>query len=507
MTEWIGWAASGAALLVVLVATGLWMVGRFAKKARGKPGHMIPWGDETAYDKLMADKEEAHPGLSGIRLVPNEHEALAIRIALARGAERSLDLMYYIWEDDLCGRLMASEILAAADRGVRVRILIDDVNMLGRVPAYRSMDRHPGIEVRLFNPIRNRDWSVLRGIELMMNLLPYNRRMHNKMFIADYRIGVTGGRNVGDSYFGAPKSGGMCFDDLDALVAGSVLRGMGELYDNFWNSNVALPLRTIRLGKDTRLKRFRSFIARFLAEPANRKRIEDMSVPVLEGTTETLKLDLLRWIDSLEFLGDPPEKALRERRNGWLPGSLMPIVNSATRELRIMTPYLVPGKRGLAQLVALAEKGVDIEIITNGLGRSDSVLVYGAYRWYRPRRLKAGIRLVEAARPDNPNTMLHAKTFVVDGKVAFVGSFNFDMRSAFMNTELGLVFKDPVLIDELQKLFDAAGAPQRGWRVSRDGKLLRWTRGAETTHLEPGTNWWKRALTFCIGHMPIHGFL
>src|SRR5690606_34738915 len=145
--------------------------------------------------------------------------------------------------------------------------------------------------------------------------------------------------------------------------------------------------------------------------------------------------------------------------------------------------------------------------VTNGLGRSDSVLVYGAYRWYRPKLLAAGIRLIESAHPDEPDTMLHAKSFIIDGRQAFVGSFNFDLRSAFLNTEVGVTFDDPVLIEELTAIFDAACAPRRGWRVSREGRLLRWTRGEVSTRSEPGTNAWKRALTFCIGHLPIHGFL
>ncbi|WP_068296607.1 phosphatidylserine/phosphatidylglycerophosphate/cardiolipin synthase family protein [Pararhodobacter sp. CCB-MM2] len=507
MNSWSDWIVGALVLALVLVVVSLWAAGRFAKVRRGNVSHMIPAGDEAEYDRLLEPLEREHVGLSGVRLVPDEAEALALRLSLARKAERSLDLMYYIWEDDLTGRMLAREVLAAADRGVRVRMLIDDVNMIRRVPAYRALDRHPSIEVRLFNPIRNKDMGLLRGAEMIINLLPYNRRMHNKMFIADNRIAITGGRNVGDPYFGAQKGTGICFDDLDIVLAGPVLRSMGSLYDSFWNSDVALPVRTLRLGKQTRLRRFRTYLDRFLGGPSNRERLNRMGLPGPEKAIECLGVDRLDWIDGLEFIADPPEKALQARREGWMPGKIMPVVRSAKKSLRIMTPYLVPGKRGLKTLIELAESGVEIEIITNGLGRSDSVLVYGAYRWYRPRLLKAGIKLVEAARPDQPDTMLHAKTFIVDDERAFVGSFNFDMRSAFLNTELGVLFDDAKLIGQLNDIFDETCAPERGWRVSRDGHVLLWTRGEQSTHLEPGTNWWKRALTFCIGHMPIHGFL
>lgn len=507
MNPWLEGALWALGILVVLAVAGLWLAGRFAKTRHGKASSVLPQGSDTDYDRLLEPLERAHLGHSGMRLVPDEREALALRLSLARGAERSLDLMYYIWEDDVTGRLLAGEVLAAADRGVRVRMLIDDVNLIRRVPAYRALDRHPSIEVRLFNPIRNRDRSLLRGLEMVVNLMPYNRRMHNKMFLADNRLAITGGRNVGDPYFGAQRGAGITFDDLDVILAGPVLRSMGDLFDAFWNSNVALPVRSLRIGRATRLRRFRLYLQRFLNEPRNRSLIERLRLPPAETAIESLGIERLDWIEGIEFIGDPPEKALQRRREGWMPGSIMPVVRSAKRKLRIMTPYLVPGKRGMAALIELAEAGVEIEIVTNGLGRSDSVLVYGAYRWYRPRLLKAGIRLIEYARPDQPDTMLHAKSFIVDDERAFVGSFNFDLRSAFLNTELGILFDDPDQIRRLDAIIDEACAPGQGWRVSRDRHLLLWTRGEERTHREPGTNWWKRALTFCIGHLPIHGFL
>lgn len=503
---WLVWLAIVLIALAVAGVVSLWTAGRYARRRRGKPATALPVAEDvTVLDRLLAPLVRAHPGRSGLRLVPDSAEALSLRLAMAGAAERSLDLMYYIWEDDLSGRMLAGAALAAADRGVRVRMLIDDVNLIRRDPAYRALDRHPRIEVRLFNPIRNRDRGIRRGLELLFNLMPYNRRMHNKLFIADGRLAVTGGRNIGDAYFGIERGRGIHFDDLDVLAAGPVLRSMSDLFDRFWNSGSALPLRGLGFGKSSRLRRFRQRLARYLGEPANRARLESLAMP--EPGPEVLGLDRLRWTPSLAFLGDPPEKSLGTRRDGWLPSALLPILRSARHELRIMTPYLVPGIEGMAELVALARSGVDIEIITNGLGRSDSMLVYGAYRWYRPRLLAAGIRLVESAHPEQPDTMMHGKAFLVDGQRAFVGSFNFDLRSAFLNTEVGVTFEDAELIAGLTGILDAASAPRRGWRVSREGRLLRWTRGDETTRMEPGTNAWKRVLTFLIGHLPIHRFL
>ncbi|MFN4099779.1 MAG: phospholipase D-like domain-containing protein [Pararhodobacter sp.] len=506
--HWSGWLVLALLAALLLLLAGLWAAGRFVRLKRGRPSAVLPTAPgETALDRLLEPLERAHAGQTGLKLLPDAREALALRLSAMRSAERSLDLMYYIWEDDLTGRLMAEAALAAADRGVRVRMLIDDVNLIRRDPAYRALDRHPKIELRLFNPIRNGHNAVLRGLEVLFNLMPYNRRMHNKLFIADMRLAVTGGRNVGDAYFGARSGKGLDFDDLDVLVAGPALRGMGALFDRFWNSDVALPTRKLFLGKTSRLRRYRHRLARYLSQPENRKRLAKLALPPPDAGTAPLDTDGLHWSGGIEFLADPPEKTLGTRRNGWLPGALVPILRSAKRELRIMTPYFVPGARGMEMLLDLAKQGVQIEIITNGLGRSDSVLVYGAYRWYRPKLLDAGIRVFEAAYSDQPETMLHAKTFLVDGERAFVGSFNFDMRSAFLNTELGVVFDDPALVTELTGLFDTACTPRRGWRVSKDGRFTRWTRGAESTRHEPGTNWWKRGLTFCIGHLPIHTFL
>ena len=504
---WLWWGLGALAVAGLLALVALWSAGRFAKLKRGKPAHMLPTGEETALDALLEPLERANPGLSAARLIPGEREALALRLALARGAGRSLDLMYYIWEDDLCGRLLAQEVLRAADRGVRVRMLLDDVNILNRDPAYRALDRHPRIEVRLFNPIRNRDRGILRGLELLFNLLPYNRRMHNKLFLADARLAISGGRNIGDAYFGALRGSGVDYDDLDMLMAGATLRDMGTLFDRFWNSGVALPIRTLWIGKTSRLRRFRRRMDRWLAQPLSAQRIATLDLPADLDDPGVLGLDALRWTSGFSFVADPPEKTLGTRRNGWLPGALMPLIGSARRELRILTPYLVPGSAGMAALVALQKSGVQIEIVTNGLRRSDSVLVYGAYRWYRPRLIEAGIRVLESATPGEPDKMLHAKAFIVDGERAFVGSFNFDQRSAFLNTELGMVFDDPALIADLTQVFDAACAPGKAWRVSRDGRWLRWTRGAETTRLEPGTTAFKRGATFLIGHLPIHRFL
>lgn len=493
-----------AALVALLLAgvLGLWATGRFARLRRGRPSRVLRPGQATALDQLVTP---AGPGLSGARLVEGGPEALALRLAMARLAGRSLDLLYYLWEDDLTGRLLAQELLAAADRGVRVRLLLDDVNVLGRDPIYRTLDRHPRIEVRLFNPIRSRERGFLRGVEILLAFLPYNRRMHGKLWLADGRLALLGGRNLGDVYFGADEGGG--YHDLDLLAAGAVLGPLGALFDRFWNSDVALPIRLLWPKTTGRLGRTRARLARRLAAPAAQDRLARLGLPPPEADARTLGIGRLHWSRGLTPLGDPPEKSLGAARDGWLPAALMPMLRRARRTLRIMTPYFVPGRQGMEELIALRRAGVEVEVLTNGLALSDNPLVHGAYRWYRARLLSEGVRLVELAPGPGGRCMLHGKAMLIDGTEGFVGSFNFDLRSAFLNTETGLLFNDPPLLAELAAVLDRLSTPERAWQLTYgDGRVL-WHRGAEVQRHEPDSTAPRRVLSWLIGHLPIHRWL
>ncbi|MCL4674541.1 MAG: phospholipase D family protein [Pararhodobacter sp.] len=512
MTGWLLWGLIVPVVLVGASLLSIWSAGRFAKRNRGAPSTAIPPGLGTALDALLAPLEDLHAEQSAVALVEDPGLALRLRLASAQLAGRSLDLLYYIWRDDLSGRVLARAILDAADRGVRVRMLLDDVNMLDRDPAYRALDRHPGIEVRVFNPIRNRDRGLRRGLEILLTLLPYNRRMHGKLWLADGRIGITGGRNVADEYFGlaAGREQGphLDYDDLDTLLAGSVLRDAETLFDTFWNSGVALPIRTLWPGKRTRLGRFRKRLTAYLDRPAAIDRLQPVALQHPRQAVETLALERLHWTPHVTFLADPPHKALGAKPDGWMPVSLLPLVRDATRSLSIVTPYFVPGTQGLVALTALAARGVRVEIITNGLARADNLLVYGAYRWYRDRLPGRNVALYEVAALAEPRRTLHSKAFLVDDTRGFIGSFNFDLRSAYLNTEMGVVFDDPYLVAALRRLIDAARAPDRAFAVALDGRRPAWSRGkAPVTHVEPESSVTKRAVTYVIGRLPIHRFL
>lgn len=558
MIDWLLWIG-GLALVVFLGSVlALWSYGRFARRAVGAPAHALPPGDTAPLDRLLAPYEAAHPGATGATFIFNPYEAFALRRNLTAQAARSIDVQYYIWYDDMTGRLLAQALLDAADRGVRVRMLLDDVNVLGRDPLYLALDRHPGIEVRLFNPIRRRERSIRRGIELFFNLVRYNRRMHGKSWIVDGRLALTGGRNVGDVYFSAASGRRRNNDDVDLLLAGKVVGEMAGVFDDFWNAGLALPISSLWHKRRTSLLRLRARLERdrrndgaqgFLDRVAVTLRARGWAAatvlpgagfatesappsapltvplnpppPALHAMTSRAELctlpplAALRWSPATTLIADTPQKVLSNGRQDWLPEELIPRLAEIGQSLRIMTPYLVPGAAGLAALTGLATRGVRVEIVTNALAVNDHVLVHGAYRWYRKGLLAAGVRLHEFASrrgpgvwPVRPREMLHGKAMIIDGRLGFAGSFNFDLRSAFLNTEMGVLFDEPALVAELSDRFDYAILPDRAYALALDGNRVVWRRGTETPlTLEPDSTFSRRLVSFLVGHLPIHRWL
>lgn len=512
MIVWLAWMAVLAGLLAAGSALALWSYGRFARRARGVPSRALPPGVDGALDRLVAPIEAAHRGRSGAALMFDPLQAFDTRLQLAAMARRSLDLLFYIWYDDRTGRLLAQALLEAADRGVRVRLLLDDVNVLGRDPTYLALDRHPNISVRLFNPIRARDSTLRRGVELLLNLIRYNRRMHGKIWLADGRLALVGGRNVGDVYFDAAIGRRRNNDDCDLMLAGPVLRAVERCFDAHWNDGLALPIASLWHKRRTSLPGFRRQLAGEARVPATRAYLDRVA---RHRGDAPLPLASLHWQGRVEFIADPPEKALGTGRAGWLPEALMPLLQGADERLRIMTPYFVPGQEGMTALMAMAERGVRVEVVTNALAVADHAVVHGAYRWYRRRLIEAGVIIHEFATrklpdpwPATPRKMLHGKAFIVDDRLGFVGSFNFDMRSAFLNTETGVVFDNPDLVAQLDARFDWVMAPEQSYRLTLEGRLMGWARGAqERVILEPDSPAPRRVLSFLIGHLPVHRLL
>jgi putative cardiolipin synthase len=436
---------------------------------------------------------------------------------LARAAERSLDVQYYIWSADVTGFLLLEELWNAAERGVRVRMLLDDHGTEGMDSVLAVIDAHPNIEVRIYNPYPNRGFKALGYVTEFKRL---NRRMHNKSFTADTQLTIVGGRNVGNEYFAAGE--GTRFVDLDVVAAGRVATEVGGEFDVYWNSGSAYPADRI-VGKPaaTGVTDLKARFAAVRSSPEAAEYIQAIRETRLVASflAHELQFD---W-SCVELLYDPPAKTLGEaEKSELLLFDLKRVVGHPQRELDIVSPYFVPGKMGAKNLSAYPENGVKLRILTNSLAATDVDSVHAGYAKRRMTLLRGGTRLYEI-KPDAPregtppsehskNTGLHGKTLSVDRSRVFVGSFNLDQRSANLNTEMGVMIEDPRLADALSDWVDRA--PQDvAYEVilTPDGQGLEWieltSNGEIRYHKEPKTGFFKRLLVRIFGWLPIEPLL
>lgn len=471
-----------AALVVLASFISVYFYGRFAKRARGEESWSLPIAEPaTPVDRLIAPLTAAHPGSTGILVLAAGRDAFRARALSARVAGRSLDMMYYLWRGDLTGNLLVQEVLAAADRGVRVRLLLDDINTRGLDPEYLALSGHPNVEVRLFNPAKNREASLRRGAEMFLRLLSVTRRMHNKAWIVDGRFAVIGGRNIGDTYFDAAHD--INSADMDAALIGTSVAAVEAIFDTYWNSPLTLPISSLWKDRQADLRGFRAALAAVAAGSAAQRFLRICPAGAGLGALfdETLAL---HWNDAARILCDPPEKTQRGEEERWMIRTLAPIIAAASRDVQITTAYFVPGGQGVEGLCRLAGRGVPVSVLTNSLASTNQVTVHGGYSGARPALLGCGVRLFEL-RPRDPDralsspsaapgATLHTKNFTLDGRLGFIGSFNFDLRSAYLNTEMGLLVDDPAIAAEIAAVFADQTAPARSYEAVLDAGRLRW---------------------------------
>ncbi|MDO5625544.1 MAG: phospholipase D family protein [Pseudomonadota bacterium] len=526
----IRWTLALLALVVVLSAAALWSWGEFASRAQGEPAHALPTAaDATALDRALVPLLARHEDRSAAALIADNVQAFTLRAQAAREAGRSLDVQYYIWRDDLTGNLLKNELIAAAQRGVRVRLLLDDINAGGRDELLLLMDAHPHLEVRLYNPARNRGGAWRRALEMGLRFVSFNRRMHNKAWIADNRAALVGGRNVGDEYFDAAEQ--MNFHDADLLLLGPVVAEASAIFDSFWNSAEVIPLRALHrqppAWSDAALGAWQ---AGWQAEAAASPWLRALGDPdrFSEKVSDTLRL---HWTDSLRVLSDPPQKAapLASQRapEQWLIYDLLKLLFSAETETWLISPYFVPGGPGALALAGQAVRGVDVHVLTNSLAANDVPLVHAGYMHYRAPLLASGVKLHElkaggkgtAQARDrellgSSGASLHTKAVVVDAQRGFVGSFNFDPRSAQLNTEMGVWFDHGPLAEEVRALAARGARPSASYALSlAEGGALRWQ--AESSEdgqprewsAEPDTSLTLRLLVRALSWLPIESQL
>ena len=481
--------------------------------------HALAASGATTIGRAFGPMAAAHPGASGVHALLDGRDAFAARMLLAERAERSLDVQYYIWRSDTTGTLLLDALQAAAARGVRVRLLLDDNNTAGMDPTLALLDAHPDIEVRLFNPFAMR---ASRLLGFAFDFARLNRRMHNKSFTADGQATVVGGRNVGDEYFGA--TGEVLFSDLDVLAIGPVVATVSADFDRYWNSRSAYPLASLIDGDRPHVAQAALAASRRrLASPAATDYLRTLRASSFasELAGNTLALE---WTE-VKVVSDDPDKVLGTAAPGSEVALVLPqLLGSPTSQVDLVSPYFVPGPLWTARMGVLAQSGVRLRVLTNSLEATDVAAVHAGYAKWRADLLGAGVTLLELKRAwpaaegakrggvtGSSAVSLHAKTFAVDQNRIFIGSFNFDPRSADLNTEMGLVIHSPALARRMSDVLDT-DVLARAYEVKlgADGKLY-WLEqlpgGVKRHDTEPGTTAWRRMAVGLIGLLPIDWLL
>ena len=448
--------------------------------ARPRPG--LPRTISTVFEdpastrlgQFFGPAADEHPGLSGFSLLSHGREAFIVRLALADLAERSLDMQYYIWDGDTTGRIIVDRVMKAADRGVRVRLLVDDPYYKASDSVKAALDAHPNVEIRLFNPLTNRRWSAL---DFIFDFGRVNRRMHNKLMVSDNAAAIVGGRNIGDIYYGVNTIAN--YRDLDVLAVGPVVRDLSGVFDRYWNSPSTVPIAAIvdrahgPADLDAILIRLREAIAAVdYPYPID----QDLDELAAQGTELR---DNLVWARG-RVIADDPETIARAKESDHVVEFIRGRVAQLKKELLVESPYFVLPAAAQATVKALHERNVRVRVLTNSLASNDMLPAHSGYAKTRRRLLENGMELYEL-RPDTDafrtgwsllsgrsSAILHTKAMAFDGEAVFVGSFNLDPRSAVINTEAGLYIESPELAERLTAYMATGVVPANSYRVLLD---------------------------------------
>ncbi len=467
---------------------------------------------QTGLARLFEAAAAAHPDQSGFALIRRGRQAFNARIALTDLAEKSLDLQYFIWEDDATGHILAERLVRAADRGVRVRVLVDDVLLSGRDSTIAALDAHPNIDIRIFNPFTDRDFHVL---DYVVDMSRVNHRMHNKTMIVDNAVAIVGGRNVGDIYFQVATEAN--YRDLDVVAAGPIVREISSVFDHFWNGEWSVPIGAL-VDRSPGPEDLRAATDRL------RQRIAGEEYPYpLERDVGDLQGELIAVRDQFawapgEIVWNDPAGMHDGAGGGAIFRRLYEEIATLEKELLIESAYFVLRQRGLDEAKALHDRGVRVRILTNSLASNDVLTAHAGYAKFRKELVASGVELHEM-RADagtirkrlffsRSRAALHAKAVIFDRRAVFIGSYNLDPRSADINTEAGLYIESPELASQLAEYMDEATRPENSYRVMLDaqGSLI-WLAEVDGKqvqyHSDPESSPQRRFLAGLIGLLPI----
>jgi len=467
--------------------------------------------------QLVAARADKHDGASGFDLLTTGRQAFRSLVALSRLAEVTLDLQYYIWRANRTGRILLAEVMAAADRGVRVRLLLDDMDLSWNDKELQRLSSHPNVDVRIFNPFVGRGTGFF---DIVFDFDRINHRMHNKVFIADNSIAVIGGRNVGDRYFSADEQAN--YRDLDLYAAGPIVQQASTSFDNFWNSSWSIPIA--KVDRDTTAKTDVEVLKKKLTDDIqtieNPYPFSDKQVAARKLVEKTF--DRLVWTKQAEVLADNPNKP--KTKNSLVLQGVRPMLDgSVHREALLEMAYLIPGDRGVKMLCRLVRDGIKVRILTNSFLSTDVITAYAGYRKFRRDLVRCGVELYEM-RP-NPDFVrqdwnwlkptstayLHTKAAVLDQKDVLIGSFNFDLRSIRLNTEIALVVRSQKLARQVSAFITGGMAPKNAYLLEMKDRDLVWIGRDEGKTVqrdeEPGIDSWRGFVSMLIALLPIEGQL
>lgn len=504
-------------IVAALVIVVLRLTHPLPDMSAGQASAAIPANAETQLGAALLPLTTEREGLSGVVPLADGRDALAARILLARAAEESIDVQYYIWHTDTTGWLLLEELRAAAERGVRVRVLLDDNGIPGLDNVLADLDAMEKIEIRIFNPFTMRNPKLL---SYAFDFFRLNRRMHNKSMTVDGVATVIGGRNIGDIYFAYGE--GTAYFDFDALAVGPAAADVSDNFDAYWTSGSSYDAADVLPPAEDGLAE----MAAAVAEAQESSRGSDYAAAVNDAPIMARVLagqDLLEWT-TVTLVSDDPAKGLGQADDETLLiGQLPEILGRPKRNLDLVSAYLIPGEVGTALIEGYQAEGIRTRLVTNSLEATDVPVVHSAWMGYRDRLVLAGVEILELrARPDMPNgtslaqlltgsqSSLHAKTFAVDGERIFIGSFNFDPRSASLNTEMGFLIESPEIAASLAAALDrnetfyhlGEGADgQIQWSEYVDGDA------PQTWVYEPNTTAFQRGLVAFMSILPVEWIL
>jgi putative cardiolipin synthase len=484
---------------------------------------------ETTLAQIIDPLQQQNPDLTGYYVLFDPLEALAARLRLIDKAEKTLDLQYYIWDNDKVGAVALHALIRAADRGVKVRLLIDDNNAKQTEGIFLALAQHPNIEVKLFNPYRFRKY---RGIDMVLDLKRINRRMHNKSFIADHKVALIGGRNMTNQYYNVSDS--YQFSDVDVMLVGTAVNDISNSFDEYWNHDYAYDVQEVVKQKSHRLS-YES-LKQQLDEHYKKVTVQNY----LDLTSNSQAIDslinrdiALDWVKA-EVVKDSPDKIKsKAKKQEHLNFQLINHLEKPEKNIDLISAYFVPEKKGAKILSELAQDGVHVRVLTNSFKANDVAVVHAFYGKYRQNLLENGVELYEflpaldkddldkhtedLAKKAKVNikglsrSSLHAKLMALDEKQVFIGSFNFDPRSAYLNTEIGVLLNSPTLARSVHSTMDQNLSKYAYKLVLNAENKITWQRqtpqGPVIYTKEPRMKWWQRAGMKVISWLPIEGFM